>query len=155
MRGFTLVEIVLTVAIGLLMSFMVLAVYGNMHSDALVFDTAKQVVQTLRLAKEENFSGLYGSQHGVYFVLSPTSSDSAIIYSGSSFASRNDIYDRTINFSSGVNITARDFIFFGNNVDINFSGINSTSSNSGVFLINQTGVDTIVVSVSSSGFINW
>lgn len=104
-RGFTLVEVLLIVALLLVLFLGMSPVFVDLFGTAQLDDTTSQIAQTLRIARERSAARYNNAQHGVYFNVNPIGDDSVVLFQGSSYAARNSIYDRVIPFDAGVAIT--------------------------------------------------
>jgi prepilin-type N-terminal cleavage/methylation domain-containing protein len=133
-RGFTLVEILITVSITIILAAAAFPVYGSLQVSAQLNENSSQIIQALRTAKQRSLAGYNNSEHGVKFV-----ANSYVLFQGSSYAVRQSTYDRSVTLDSPLGL----FWSFGGGVDeINFS--------KGVGVPNTTGTITLVHDVSGT-----
>ncbi len=103
--GFTLVELLLVIAIMLALAVAAAPLYGNIHPSTQLNDNIAQIIQTTRIARERSFSRFNNSSHGVYFEINPSGDDKLILYQGNSYALRDAGYDREVPLSSSLSLS--------------------------------------------------
>ncbi len=140
--GFTLVELLVTVGLGAILVGASAVIYGNWQVSAQLNESAAELTQNLRTARQRSVAGLNNSGHGIFLDIDPAGQDSYVLYQGSSYATRDGDYDRLIIFSQSLEITVANFTLIGNDVDINFS--------QGLGDIVNTGTITLTHSVEGS-----
>ncbi|OGF27224.1 hypothetical protein A2331_03580 [Candidatus Falkowbacteria bacterium RIFOXYB2_FULL_34_18] len=87
--GFSIIEVLIVVAIFIILSAISLPFYNNLNIELLVDKTRTDIVQTLRLIKIKSESRVNNSAHGVYF-----DANTMTLYQGSSYEQRNNDYDQ-------------------------------------------------------------
>lgn len=140
-RGFTLIEILVVIAILLIITSFGLFVSLDFYKSNLVSSERDTLVAALRRARGEALVNERGLPHGLH--LSPSD---YVVFAGSDYASRAAQYDENIPSSAGVTVIAPG--------DIVFSQLAATSSASGTFVITD-GVRSSTVSVNFEGRISW
>lgn len=136
--GFTLIEILIAIALFLLLAAASFSIYGNLAVSSQLDDAHSGILSALRIARVYSMSGLNNSSHGVYFEDNPVQ-DKYILYQGPSYLSRDTNYDNAVTLDSSLSI----FTDFTSN-DVNFS--------MGRGIPNATG--TVTISHSAKGFKN-
>lgn len=134
-NGFTLIELMIVIAIAIILIGAMLPVFGNLQSSAQLNESTSQLIQALRIAKERSVSNMNNSSHGIYL-----EADRYTLYQGSSYALRSQAYDREVILSDTLSIA--------NNLagsEVNFSG--------GLGVPNTTGSITLAHSVYGSKII--
>lgn len=106
MRGFTLIEFLLTLAMIVILVGATLPLYTNLQVSAQLNENTDQLTQTLRLARVRAIERLNNEQHGIYFNIDQNGQDSYTLFQGSSYASRNAAYDRTVTLDSTLALTS-------------------------------------------------
>ncbi|MFH1946862.1 MAG: prepilin-type N-terminal cleavage/methylation domain-containing protein [Candidatus Magasanikbacteria bacterium] len=140
--GFTLVELLVVIGLGAILVGASAVIYGNWQVSAQLNESTAELTQNLRTARQRSVAGLNNSGHGIFFDIDSVGQDSYVLYQGSSYATRDDDYDRLIKFSQSLEITVTDFTLIGNDVDINFS--------QGLGQVINTGIITLTHSVEGS-----
>ncbi|MBI4599897.1 hypothetical protein HY732_03155 [Candidatus Uhrbacteria bacterium] len=97
--GFTLLEVLLSVAIMILIAGAAFPLYGNLQWTAQINDSTARIVGDMRLARELSAARLADSQYGIFFEVNPLSGDRMVFFRGSSYATRTPAYDRITTFS--------------------------------------------------------
>jgi prepilin-type N-terminal cleavage/methylation domain-containing protein len=116
--GFTLIELIIVMAIIFVIAGAVAPIYGNLQSTTQLNETTSQAVQALRMARERSVSRYNNARHGVKFDL-VSSPNKFILYQGTSYASRDAEYDRETTLSQSMSIVTTGLSPVGD--DINFS----------------------------------
>ncbi len=136
MRGFTLVELVITIAIGVILVVTAVPLYSNLQVSTQLNEQSAMIVQTLRAAREQAVAGYNNSASGVYILINPAGADSYVsYYQGPSYAARNSAYDQTKTMEPPLSFQNVSFITTSTNIDINFSKSTGVPNNIGSFLI--------------------
>jgi len=147
MRGFTITELLIVIAVGIILTASAIPIYGNFAAKAHLNESATQLVQTLRTAREYSVSRYNDSAWGVFIDINLMSDDGYILYQGDSYATRDVSYDREFNLDYSLFFINVDFVLTGANIDINFSKGLGKPNNIGSIVMDQ-GVDgskTIIV----------
>ena len=141
MSGFTLVELVIILAITLLLAATIGVLSSNTLPKNQLINESDTVVETLRRAQALTVAGKQDLPWGVHF----TSSDMTL-FAGSSYATRDVQYDERHVFPSGLTVTGL--------TDVVFVSITGDTGNTGTIAltVNATG-ETKSISVSASGLI--
>jgi len=132
-RGFTLVEIMLVVGIIGLLTTISTSVYNSFKTHENLEITTIGVVEAIRHAQGNSQSGKGDSSWGVKVLAS-----SAVIFKGSSYASRDTSADQSLGFSGGVEASGLSEIVFT-------KIIGSTTDTGTVTLTNSYGSKNILI----------
>ena len=100
-KGFTLTELLITIAIMAILSAAAVPIYGNLQVSSQLNESTSLIIQTLRTAKERAQSRVNNDGHGVWFA-----ADSYILYQGPSYTDpdRDTEYDRKQEVDSSITI---------------------------------------------------
>ncbi len=150
-RGFTLIELAITVGLGVILVAMAVPIYGNLQVSAQINEQSALITQTLRSAREQAVAGYNNSAHGVFFRIDPAGADSYILYQGSSYANRNIAYDQTKTMGSALSFQNSSFTLIGADVDVNYSKTLGMPNNIGTLLINHSASGQKSITVNSLG----
>jgi prepilin-type N-terminal cleavage/methylation domain-containing protein len=151
-RGFTLVELLIVMALAFVLVVAAVPIYGQLQVRAQLTETSAQVVQTLRAARENSLARFHNSTYGVFLNLSTTGADSYVLYQGASYAARDVNYDRVVVLENSLSFTNLNFATTTNgNIDINFSSGLGLPNNTGSLSLNHLVQGTSVISVNSLG----
>lgn len=144
-KGFTLVELLMMIAITLILVMVAVPIYGNLQVKSQLNETTRQIIQTLRIAKENSVARVNNTNHGVYFATS-----SYTLYQGDSFIGRDSDYDREENLSNVLTLT---WDLLGSEQEINFSmGLGGPNATGTISLLHSM-QGTSTVSVGEYGLI--
>jgi prepilin-type N-terminal cleavage/methylation domain-containing protein len=99
-RGFTLVELLVTISITVVLAILAMSALGNLVPDSQLTLETDAVVSMLRSAQSKTLSGEEGGVWGVYLT-----STEATLFLGSSYASRQSAYDQVQDFSEPMSVS--------------------------------------------------
>lgn len=143
-KGFTVVELLIVVALIIIMAVLAVPVYSNFQSTTQLNDETIQLVQTLRVARQRSLAGLNSYNHGVKL-----ENDNYILYQGVSYQLRDGLYDRKIKLNNSLNLVWQ----LGNNLDdINFTS-NGVANTTGTISINHAINGTFTINLNSLGLV--
>lgn len=141
MKGFTLVELVIILAILLLLFAIVGSLSSNTLPKSQLLSSAETVVQTLRRAQALSIAGKHDSLWGVYL----TASD-ITLFAGSSYATRNTEHDQREVFPAGITVSGIS--------EVVFEAITGETSNPGtIMLVADATGQTSTITIYASGLI--
>lgn len=141
MRGFTLVEVVIVMAIMLIVFFASLPIYQSLISYSQLSIAKKELIQTLNISKYKAIYSYNNSKHGVY-----VSGTEYIYYQGEDYLTRNQLQDITYEFPENVEV--------GINSDVNFEKNTGFTSSALINLIDVNTGDLEEVLVTNFGGIH-
>lgn len=151
MKGFTIIELLITLGLGVVLVVMAVPIYGNLQVSAQLNEQSALIVQTLRSTREQAVAGYNDSAHGVFFHIDPVGADSYVSYQGSSYVTRNVAYDQTKIMEGTISFQSSSFSLTGADIDINFSKSLGVPNNIGTFLINHSVSGQRSITVNSLG----
>ena len=132
-EGITLIELLLVIALIVVLATLSMPVYSNLQTSSQLAESTSLLVQTLRTAKEKSSARLNDVKHGVKL-----EANSYILYYGSSYTTRIQSYDRTINLE-GIDLSWS-LSGTGQPNEINFSkGLSLPDMTGTITLINKIG----------------
>ncbi len=135
--GFTVIELLVVIGIAVVLAAAAAPLYGNLQVSVQLNENISQIIQTTRSARENSFSRLNNSSHGVYFEINPSGNDRFILYQGDSYAARDASHDRAVILDPSLSLSTT---LSGN--EVNFS--------KGLAVPNATGTVTISHDVKGS-----
>ena len=100
--GFTLVELLLVVSIIMLLIAGAAPLLGTFFTSTQLNESTSQTKQMVQTARQRALSGMNDSNHGVFFEHNVGTDDRLILYQGSSYATRNTLYDYSITLDAAV-----------------------------------------------------
>lgn len=147
-KGFTVIEIVLVLAlIGILLGMSILY-YGNTQVRADIDSQASNIVHYLRLAQSGASSGLNDKSHGIHFEAA-----SYTTFEGDSY-NQADPENFKIDLPATMTINAISLNGGGN--DVIFSKTDGDTANYGTISLNSAQINkTITITITSVGTINY
>lgn len=95
--GFTLIEVLITLAITMILTVATVPIYGNFQTSSQINENTTLLIQSLRTAEGRSLSRVNGSSHGIKLF-----NHSYVLYQGSSYSSRTQAYDRTIDLGNTI-----------------------------------------------------
>lgn len=142
-RGFTLIEVLLSVAIISLITGMSLPVLASFNDRNDLDLTAQGIVSQLRRAQTYARAVNGDSQWGVY-----AQNGSAVLFKGSSYAARDTSYDEPTTISPTVTVTGlSEFLF---------AKLDGTPSTTGsVTLTNTNTNETRTITINAKGMVSY
>ena len=137
-RGFTIVELLIVLGIGVLMAVAVTPIYSNLVPASDSTQVASEIIQTIRIARARSVARLEDSSFGVKFL-----PNQYVLYKGASYAT--GVPERTISLGSAFTVSTT---FIAD--DINFSrGLGV--SNAGLITLSHQATDPKVIDVNQFG----
>ena len=155
MRGFTMVELLIVIALSFILVIASLPIYGQLQVRAQLEETSAQLVQALRVVRQNSLARYGGGPHGVFFDINPSGQDRFILYRGDNYVSRDPNYDIVQTLDEALIITNLDFSLDGGGIDINFSAGLGRPNNIGSFLLTHVVQGERVISINSFGKIEY
>lgn len=141
MKGFTLVELIIILAIFLLLFAIVGSLSSNTLPKSQLLSSAETIVQTLRRAQALSIAGKHDSIWGVYL----TTSD-ITLFAGSSYVTRDAQHDQREVFPAGITVSGIS--------EVVFEAITAEASNPGtITLVADATGQTLVITIHASGLI--
>lgn len=150
-QGLTIIEILMVVAIMALLLSLISPAYHYFQVSTRLNENTAQLIQALRLARQRSITGYHGTAHGVWLEVNGDL-DRYIIYQGTSYATRDPVYDQITWLTNNVDWSFEDFILLNDDVDINFTTASGTPNNIGTIHLNYGGSVRNTM-VNSSGLI--
>lgn len=98
--GFTLVELLVVISITLVILVAAAPLYGNLQVSSQLNDISSQIVQTLRIAREQSVARLNNVEHGLQLEV-----NRYILYQGPSYVLRDSTYDRVRVLDSALTLS--------------------------------------------------
>lgn len=147
--GFTLIEVLIIMAIVITLSLVAIPISNNIQIGAQLNDSSSGIIQAIRTAQNQANAGLNNSSHGVYFDINPSGTDSYILYQGDSYSTRNSDYDRIFLINSSIELSTTltgDEITFSKN-------LGKPDKTGSISLSHESG-DTRSMSINSFGLID-
>lgn len=128
--GFTLIEILVSIAIFLLLTGGAAFIVVTFLVSTDLNETSAQIAQTLRIARERSMAGLNNAQYGVYF---DGTNRRYVLYQGASYNTRNSALDTVTDIVNTLTVTTT---FSG---DVNFSRLGNATINGRITLAHSIG----------------
>ena len=153
MKGFTLTELLIVIAIGIILVTASVPIYSNLQVKAQLNESATQVVQTLRTAREYSLSRYQDSAWGVFIDNNLMTDDGYVLYKGDSYETREADYDRETSLDIPLSFINLGFNLTGANIDINFSKGLGKPNNVGSLVINNNVEGSRTIVVNSLGMV--
>jgi len=100
-RGFSLIELLITIGLTVSISVISIPLYSNLQSSTKLDESVAQIVDFLRSSRELSRAGYRNASHGVYF---DPGGNKIVAYQGVSYEIRDPIYDQVLNLEPGVTV---------------------------------------------------
>lgn len=141
MRGFTLIEIFITISIFVIIFLAALPFYNYFSSFTMLDSIKQEVLQNIRLAQNKAQSGEDNSDFGVKF-----ETNQYILYQGSDFIGRQEGQDSVFTLPSNIQIT--------NPPEVNFFVKTGLPKSSVVItILNTSNNKSETITINSNGLI--
>jgi len=156
--GFTLIEVLITIAIISIMFGLAVLSASRISNRLSIAPGDSNLVNLLTSASRRARDGVKESPWGVYFPYDEVSRslNEAIIFKGSSYATRDTAYDQSYSFSERVQFITVDFSgvgpLVGNDHEVVFDKYTGQTNQYGSVDLEMLGVSRTVI-VSSQGFV--
>lgn len=150
-KGFTLIEILLVIGLGIMLIAAAIPIYSNLQVSSQLNESSAQCAQTIRLARTRSAARLHNSSHGVFFDINPTGSDRYVLFEGSSYASRNQSYDRIIILDSAIALSAS----LRGSAEIVFSPSFGLPSATGTIIMGHSASGDRTISINAAGAVDY
>ena len=134
-HGFTLLEIIIVIAIMVVISAISVSTYTSLRARQAVLKDTDSIVSIMERAKSMSSNRKNDSSYGVKF-----SSSTAILFSGSSFASGNKVSEYDLDVSVKVSSVS----LSSNNTEISFDKITGTPNATGTIVVSANSYSKIV-----------
>lgn len=142
MRGFTLIEVLLSVAIIGILVGLSLPIYQSFQNRNDLDIAAQNVTDTLRRAETYSRAVNGDSQWGVEI-----QSGAVTLFKGTSFASRNTTYDEAISMSTSISLTGLS--------EVLFTKVTGAPNTTGSVTLTSSNNDTRTVTINAKGMVDY
>lgn len=146
-KGFTLVEVLLAVALISLMTAVALPAASSLQSRNDVDVAAIGIAQNLRQAQQLAAAGSGDSNWGVSI-----SSGSFTLYRGNSFATRDNTYDQINDMSAKITPT---FSLSPSGSEVNFAKISGLPSATGTITLTGLNGRVVTLTINAQGMVGY
>lgn len=151
MRGLTLIELAISIGLGVILIVMAVPIYGKLQVSAQLNEQTALIVQLLRSTRELSIAGYNGKSHGIFFNIDPAGPDSYTVYQGLSYAVRDTAYDRKTAMDGSLSFANSNLVLTGSDIDINFSRSSGIPNNIGSFFVNHSVAGQKIIAINSLG----
>lgn len=141
-KGFTLVELILVIAIIAILAGATVPVLGNFTQRTQIDSTAREVVSALRFAQQKSMANENDSEFGVYF---DDANNEFIVFRGSSYGSF-PAEDRVFTYPDSITISQG----FASS-EVNFEKLTGETADIGSITISNNVDGLFTVTTSSLG----
>lgn len=150
--GFTLVELVVVVAITVALASLTIPLYVNFQATQQAASAAEEIVQLLREAQARAMAGDGAMPWGVYFEDDLVGADDRfILFRGASFAARNPSFDFATDLADTLSFGS---ISFTGGSAVVFTRSNGTTANVGSLVVSASNGDAVTVRVNAAGAVD-
>ncbi len=143
-KGFTIIELLIVIGIIIIAAAAALPIYSNLQVSSQLNETNAQIAQTIKNAREKSVAGLNNSRHGVKF-----NPSSYTLFQGDSYATRESLYDRTIDLDDVLTITTN-----LTNDEIVFARGSGIPNNTGIITLNHDVQGSRTVTINEFGLVD-
>lgn len=147
-NGFTLVELMLVMSIIFILAGASAPLFSTFLTSSQLQESGSNASLLIRTAYERARSGMNDSAHGVYLDIDPLGADQIIMYQGSSYATRNNLYDVVVEFEEAL-----EFSTTITSNEINFARHTSVPSDSGSITIDHINGSSQTININTHGII--
>ncbi|MFH1170431.1 MAG: GspH/FimT family pseudopilin [Candidatus Vogelbacteria bacterium] len=147
--GFTLVELLIVLAIGGIIAGAVGPAISHFPSGSQLDDVASDLKQTIQLAHARAVAGVASSTHGVFLELNTGTPDRYILFRGANYAARDLLYDQPTMIREAIDLTAT---LAGNATEISFTPRWGMPNATGTITLTHSVGDKRVLQLNDLGF---
>lgn len=148
MRGFTMVELVIVIAITMIITLVALSTQGSFLVNTNLENNTTQIVETLRSAETRAESGFHDDSWGVFF-----SGDAFVLFKGTDYATRDTSFDIETTLPSSISISGINLNGGGNSVV--FNKLTGETSQYGSLIVADNSNNTHEITINSKGTISY
>jgi len=151
MKAFTLMELLIVVAITAILASVGISSYVNQQRAKLLDTSVQEIVGYLRYAQQKSMAQEGGNQWGVHFENPASGNDFYALYAGATYSSP----EETRFLSSGIEYESP---IAGNSIDVSFSkltGASATSTTQSITIKSTVTNSTTTISISGQGLISY
>jgi len=145
MRAFTLIELLIVMAVMVILAVATIPIYGNLQVSSQLNDASSEIIQFLRTAQQESMARYNTAAHGVKL-----QADRYILYQGSTHALRDSDYDRETILDSSMELSWS-LSGTGQSDEVNFSKGLGMPDMTGTITLTHDVQGTRIISVNSYG----
>ncbi len=147
-RGFTVTELLVVVSVLSIVIVLLLSSASIFNEESTINSSTNDVFSTISFAKNKTVASEGASQYGVYFS-STTQPNQYVLFQGSSYASRNILFDEIHILPKNIEFSNLNFSISGN--EVVFDRLTGTTDNNGFVVISSTedNIDRIIYLYSS------
>ena len=149
--GFTLIEIILVVAILIIITMLILFSFRSLLTQTNLDNTSEEIMSILKLARSKTLASEGSAQYGVYFN-DTTTPNQYTLFKGSDYVSRDNSFDNIYKLPSKIEICE---INLGMGKEVVFNRIDGTTDQKGSVKIRLIAdiTKTDIVNINSSGWV--
>lgn len=147
-QGFTLVELLVVVAITVLLATAAAPLYTNLQSSTQLTENTAQLAQYITTQRQRTIAGYQASEYGVYITILPNAADSVTLYRGDSYASRNLSEDVIVQYDAGLSLATT---ISGN--DLHFSGPSGNPTTTGTIQLSNAAGQSEILTIDRLGIV--
>lgn len=147
--GFSLLELLLGVALIILLATMAVPIYGNLQPRSLLLDESARAIDAYRRAHYRAMSGLGNTDHGVRLFVVANGADRLVIYRGSSYSNRENSYDEVLNFDGGIVVGET-----LSNLDVTFAQGSGIPDSTGIITLTHATSGQKSITINSWGLVD-
>lgn len=154
-KGFSLIELLIVIGLTAVLATSTISVFGNFQLSSQLNDSAGQMVQVMRQAKELSQNGFLNSRYGVYFEKNSGSKDRFVLYKGNSFATRDTDQDKEYFMESIIRFSTTTLAHeLPDSFEVNFARATGIPSNYGDIILDNLQVSMERrIQINALGFI--
>lgn len=150
--GFTLVEVVVVVALITLMAAFVYPISATVQAEHELETVASAIVQTLREAQAKAMTGDRSSRWGVYFDDDPAgNNDRFVLFLGTTYAARDANFDQVTDLSDELSFRS---ITLSGGSSVVFSQLRGTTANAGSVQLSAVNGGSRTIRVNAAGVVD-
>jgi len=144
--GFTLIELMMIVAISGIMAGISIPLYGALSNASKLTETAELISQEISLTRVKANARLRNFSYGIYFEINPDADDRVVLYEGTSYLTRDEDKDRIFTLDKEISLSSS----ISDN-DLNFSDGRMQPSALGEIVIRHRNDETITIKINDLG----
>lgn len=146
--GFTLIEVIIVIALGVTLLTALLPLYGNLQVSAQLNESTTQLIQMLRIGREWSIARRNNSSFGVFFDVREPGQSRAILFQGTSYAVRDPSIDRVFALAGVLSLSPT---LVNGSTEVVFTRASGIPSTSGMLTLTHATAGVRYITIHETG----
>lgn len=148
-RGFTIIELLIVIAISLIVFGATLSISFRTETSAQLNEATLRIQQAIRAARNDSVARFHDNPHGIFFESIATTSDRYTLYEGASYATRDQSRDIVVILEDALTLSTT----LPSN-DLSFSRSLGVPTATGTVTVTHATIGTLEITVNELGAVD-